>query len=109
MKTFDITYKTFDPTGNRTMLVTSPVERDDQAKAAGGILDRDRSLEQVAFVEGEGGSRRLQMMGGEFCGNATMSFASMLAAESGVDSLDTEVEVSGCDGKVPVHVEKDGE
>ena len=64
MKTFDITYKTFDPTGNRTMLVTSSVSREDQPMAAAGIMEQHRELEQIAFVEGEGDSRRLQMMGG---------------------------------------------
>ncbi len=109
MKTFDITYKTFDPTGNRTMLVTSSVSREDQPMAAAGIMEQHRELEQIAFVEGEGDSRRLQMMGGEFCGNATMSFAAMLAMEAGVESAEMEVEVSGSDEKIPVTVEKDGD
>ena len=49
------------------------------------------------------------MMGGEFCGNATMSFAAMLAMEAGVESAEMEVEVSGSDEKIPVTVEKDGD
>lgn len=106
MKIFDITYQTYDPTGNRTMLVTSPVDREDQAMAAAGIMEHDRSIEQVAFIEGEGDERRMQMMGGEFCGNATMSFGAMLAAEAGLDTMDAELSVSGSDTRVPVHMEK---
>ena len=103
MKVFHIQYKTFDPTGNRTMIVTTPVDREDHSKAAGGIMDHDHSIEQVAFIE-EGG--RLQMMGGEFCGNATMSYAVMKAEESGLDQAEYSMEISGAEDKVPVSVSK---
>lgn len=103
MKVFHIQYKTFDPTGNRTMIVTTPVDREDQYKAAGGIMDHDRNIEQVAFLE-EG--NRLQMMGGEFCGNASLSYAAMLAEESGQEQAEYSLEVSGAEDKVSVSVSK---
>ena len=103
MKVFHIQYKTFDPTGNRTMIVTTPVDREDHSKAAGGIMDHDRSIEQVAFIE-EG--NRLQMMGGEFCGNASLSYAAMLAEQEGKDAAEYSLDVSGAEEKVSVSVEK---
>ena len=75
----ELRYTVIDPTKNITLLVTTPVPRDVQPRVAAELLRRERDAEQVGFVEGlAAGNPRLQMMGGEFCGNATMSMAAWL-------------------------------
>ncbi len=62
--------------------------------------------EQVGFVcpPVMGGDGRLEMMGGEFCGNAARAFGMMLSQERGRVSQ-VMVEISGCSH--PVAVETD--
>ena len=69
-----------DPTSNITVLVRTPVERAKQPEAAENIMAADRQCEQVGFVEESESGTRLQMMGGEFCGNASMSLAAVMAS-----------------------------
>ena len=69
----ELRYTVIDPTKNITLLVTTPVPRDVQPRVAAELLRREKDAEQVGFAEGlAAGNPRLQMMGGEFCGNATM-------------------------------------
>ncbi|WP_458461310.1 diaminopimelate epimerase, partial [Paenibacillus sp.] len=59
-----------------------------------------RRLEAVA---------RLEMAGGEFCGNACMALAAHLASEAGLvqqESMDIMLEVSGTDQLIMCHVKK---
>ena len=83
-----IHYLKFSPTGNITILVTTPVPRDRQGEIAARLLAPDCvGGEQVGFIEPPSDPRaaaRLQMMGGEFCGNATMSVGAMLARSAGL-------------------------
>ena len=60
-----------DPAGNVTLLVLSPVEAADRPRAAVELLRRYGG-EQAGFLAAPrlGGLARLEMMGGEFCGNA---------------------------------------
>ena len=75
----EIQYLLADPTKNITVLVTTPVSRALQPELASLLLDLEPEAEQVGFVEtAADGQMRLQMMGGEFCGNATMSFGAWL-------------------------------
>jgi diaminopimelate epimerase len=69
------------PGGNTTGLVFSEVPRKEQASVAKRIMASQPDVEQVGFVEkpkDPKAVRRLQMMGGEFCGNATRSLAWVL-------------------------------
>lgn len=73
------------PSGNMTILIWSDVERAEQAKIANILMDCTYHLgaEQVGYVEESQNPKaiaHLQMMGGEFCGNATRSLAFMLVA-----------------------------
>lgn len=88
-----------------TILVETPVSRDMQAPVAQELLRYDSIFaEQAGFIEQPGSSAawaRLQMMGGEFCGNATMALAAFLVwqrkdPEGAV--LRVPLEVSGSDG-----------
>ncbi len=66
----------FDPTGNITALVESPVAVGEQSAAAERIMSRFPKVEQVGFVrfpENEADPVELRMAGGEFCANAAMS------------------------------------
>lgn len=78
----ELRYTVIDPTKNITLLVTTSVPRDVQPRVAAELLRREKDAEQVGFAEGlAAGNPRLQMMGGEFCGNATMSMAAWLHRE----------------------------
>lgn len=108
-----IDYIKFSPTGNITVLVRSPVPRARQASLAARLLRADCvGGEQAGYLEPPTDPRaaaRLQMMGGEFCGNATMSLAALLAREAGSQRADYLLEVSGSDGLVPCRIERTGD
>ena len=78
-------------------------------------LLEDVGGEQVGFIEPVTDSRcaaRLQMMGGEFCGNATMSLGAMLARETELSdgaAMDLLLEVSGSADPVACHILRAGE
>ena len=86
-----------DPAGNRTAIVRQGVPKNERAKVADAIMrDKDLDVEQVGFETRPlyGGSNgRLEMAGGEFCGNAARSFGYLLCTESGKDYC--KIEMSG--------------
>ena len=104
-----------NPTGNRTLIVATPVKREWHAAVAAQLMERDKSVEQVGFMENpasECAAARLQMMGGEFCGNASISAAALIAENLGCadnEALPMSLEVSGIDELVSVSVTKTGE
>lgn len=105
----ELRYTVIDPTKNITLLVTTPVPRDVQPRVAAELLRREKDAEQVGFVEGlAAGDPRLQMMGGEFCGNAVRSYGGLWAVEHGLGKVTIPVEISGAVKPVPVMVEPDG-
>ena len=69
-----------DPAGNITLLVLTPVSPALRPAAARELLRR-HGAEQAGFLVPPrlGGDCRLEMMGGEFCGNAAMASACYLA------------------------------
>lgn len=99
-------YFLLSPTGNDTVLVQTPVPRQLHGAVAARLLETVGG-EQVGFIEPATAldvAARLQMMGGEFCGNATMALAALLARWDGLPDgqrLDLNLEVSGC--ALPVH------
>jgi len=109
-----LNYQKYSPTGNITILVTTPVPRAMQPGFAARLLE-DVGGEQVGFIEPVIDPRcaaRLQMMGGEFCGNATMSLGAMLARAAGLSdggATDLLLEVSGSANPVPCHIRRAGE
>lgn len=105
-----ISYAKYDPTGNTTLLVTSPVPRSLQpALASRLIAGGETAAEQAGFLEQAslpGAQARLQMMGGEFCGNASMALAAHLCApKADGDRTRVVLEVSGAAGLVGVELE----
>ena len=96
-------YVLCDPTGNITVLVLTPVPIDRQADIAARIMSPGGvPCEQVGYLTlPPAGPASLRMMGGEFCGNATMSAASYIALTNGAkpgDSLTVPITVSGAQG-----------
>ena len=105
-----VRYSIWDPSGNITALVESPVPVERQSAVASALMARHPAVEQLGFVtwQAEDGSdAALRMAGGEFCGNASMSAAALLqsrwegAAPSGV-WITRSLRVSGA--KQPVAV-----
>lgn len=105
----DIRYTIFDPTGNLTLLTDTPVPRPDQPALAAALMARLPEVEQVGFLEPPalpGAKLRLQMMGGEFCGNASMSAAAWLTERKGLPMpASVPLEVSGCAGVLSCRLE----
>ena len=97
-----------DPAGNITLFVLDPVPAGDRAGIAARLMDMPGGdVEQVGFLcpPLQGSAGRLEMAGGEFCGNATRAFGMLMAQQ--LDGLSrVQVEVSGC-GQ-PVTAEVDG-
>ena len=104
-----IRYVLLDPTGNLTCLVTDPVKEEDRAGVTTALMDR---CEQVGYLMPPRDPRaavRLQMMGGEFCGNASMATAAYLAERDGAvtgDEREIPLEVSGAEGLVTCRVRR---
>ena len=73
-----------DPAGNRTAIVRTPVPADQRAQIAAKLLQiKELRAEQVGYETSPvmGGAGRLDMMGGEFCGNAARSYGYLLWKE----------------------------
>lgn len=73
-----------DPAGNRTAIVRTPVPAAFRAQTAARIMEiEELRAEQVAFEVSPqlGGAGRIEMMGGEFCGNAARSYGYLLCTE----------------------------
>ena len=86
-----------DPAGNRTAIVRSGVPKSERAKVAAAIMaDPALRAEQVGFetrpLYGKS-LGRLEMAGGEFCGNAARSFGYLLCREKEIDHC--KIEMSG--------------
>lgn len=111
----EIKYKKFAPTGNVTLIVETPVSRSEQPAVAGKLMALDKNAEQVGFVEEPhylGAALKLQMMGGEFCGNATIAAAALALSkrEPAVGTKDDVwLEISGADEPLCVSIEYTGD
>lgn len=108
----EIRFVKMNPTQNMTILVESEIPRERQPGVAAALMDYSSVYaEQVGFIEApEDGAAwaRLQMAGGEFCGNATMSLAALLAMDRGMRPGERRIiplEVSGAEGLLQCGVE----
>lgn len=100
-----------DPTGNATALVLTPVRASLRARTASRVMELwDGWAEQVGFLSSAAGyDARLDMMGGEFCGNASMSAAACVAERLGAETLAARLAVSGASGSVNCLVSRSGD
>lgn len=71
------------PTENMTLLIETPVAREKQLAVAERLIAYGSVYaEQAGYIEeaeNPAAEKRLQMMAGEFCGNASLSLAAWLA------------------------------
>lgn len=105
----ELSYTVFDPTGNITILVQTPVPVAEQPHIAAALMAREPDCEQVCFRMPDTplADITVRMAGGEFCGNASMSAAARLCAERELESAAVTVAIGG--QLVPVTAEKTGE
>ena len=103
------------PTQNMTVIVKTPVPRAEHSRIAAALIDYAGVFaEQAGFTEPgtlSGVKERLQMMGGEFCGNATMCMAALTARDEGIspgEERTVSVEISGADRLLSCRVAFDG-
>ncbi len=80
-----VKFAKLNPSGNTTAIIDNrdgQLKRDQYASLAAKLMGTEKlAVEQVGYWEKpikEGSLGRLQMMGGEFCGNATRCFAKLL-------------------------------
>lgn len=103
-----LTFQVADPAGNTTILVKTPVPREEHQSVAAKLLSiSELHAEQVGFVAPPeyDGVIRLNMMGGEFCGNAMRSVGLFYASAQGFRrARKFPVEISGYDKSLTVQV-----
>ena len=98
----EIEYVVMDPSKNITILVLSKVLKDQRESVSKRLLEIEKSAEQVGFLTyGDKCDITIEMAGGEFCGNATMSAAVYFAMDKGIESGTVKVLACG----EPVNVE----
>ena len=108
MENLNIVYA--DPAGNLTAIVRDPVEDTKERKRISQKIMDAGLAEQVGFetTPRMGGDCRLEMMGGEFCGNATRAYGYLCTSERYDGGLyQIHVEISGAPKPVPVKVDLD--
>ena len=71
----NVDYVLMNPSNNITVLVTSFVAKKYYKIVANLLLKTEKTAEQVGFLSYDNCKLFLEMAGGEFCGNATMSAA----------------------------------
>jgi histidine racemase len=106
----ELNFVKVNPSGNTTVLILDPLPRTLYAHVASKVMKgTSLAAEQVGFIEPAtmpGSLGRLQMMGGEFCGNASRGFAAWLIDRNdpgihlaeGVVTTEVPIEVSGHGG-----------
>lgn len=100
-----------DPAGNITIFVLGNVPPEQYAPVAAKLLSMEEyHAEQVAFQVPPrmGAQGRIQMMGGEFCGNATRSFGYLLSTQLPGNPDTVIVEVSGAEQPLTVQIDREG-
>lgn len=97
-----------DPAKNITVFVLDDIDRNLYKSVARDILENTNyGAEQVGFVKKPimGGDIRLEMMGGEFCGNASRSIGMLFATQNNIKKGNVLVEITGSD--IPLNTSVD--
>lgn len=102
------------PTENMTLLIQTPVPREQQLAVAEKLIAYGNVYaEQAGYMEepeNPMAEKRLQMMAGEFCGNASLSLAAWLAKEKGLpvgEKTQVLLEVSGAEGLICCEMQRE--
>lgn len=104
----NISLQVVSPAGNTTAFVSTPVNSEHIPMIASTILSQENlNIEQVAFIVPPklGGVGRIQMMGGEFCGNAARSFGYYLSCHDAKHPSTIQIEISGADKPLVVTID----
>ncbi len=96
-------YYITNPAGNITALVVSPVQKKDYTAVNNFIMAAESNVEQVGFADFTGGIT-LNMAGGEFCANATVSAAALYCCLNKNQGGAFKVNASGVDAPVKVEI-----
>lgn len=105
-------YKT-SPGGNSTILILDSIPPLKRASLAKTLMDEHHlQAEQVGYLDLQSSPIRLEMMGGEFCGNACRAAAAVLAHEkTGLIKkskyTEGEISVSGVEHPVQLRLDHD--
>ncbi len=97
-----------DPAGNITLLILDPVSEAERREVAVRAMERFAGdVEQVGFIEKpiRTADARLEMMGGEFCGNAARSAGYWAASQSCGNNECVTIECSGCSEALTVRAD----
>lgn len=101
------------PAENMTVFVMNKLNRTEYINISNSIMKESSiGCEQVGFIEESSKGIRLQMMGGEFCGNASRSFAAYMVFSDypNISQVDgtyfVPLEVSGLDKEIMIEVRK---
>lgn len=95
-----------DPSGNITVFVLDPVALEQRHALNKKLLAMDPAIEQAGCLSLVNGQPKVEMMGGEFCGNATRSAGAYALQALGEKEGDFQVSCSGCDKPLEVHAKK---
>lgn len=98
-------YFIINPSGNVTALVTTPTKKSDYQKVCQFIMQSHKRVEQVGFVDYGGSVLSLDMSGGEFCGNATLSAVALYSELTGKLGA-FNIKVSGAEKIIKAEVSK---
>lgn len=100
-----INYKVCDPSGNITILVTTEVPNEKRIEVADELMKKEPTAQQVGYIseDSEGCDIELNMAGGEFCGNATLSTAALYNQQNAAKDT-VRVKVSGVSEIVDVKI-----
>ena len=91
-----IKYTVLDPAKNITIIVQTPVKKQDRRFVADLLMKQEPSSEQVGFLKGN----VLDMAGEEFCGNATRC-AAVLAKANTIICAGLEIKCDGTAAFIP--------
>ena len=102
-----VRYVLMNPTGNLTALVISPVQPRERPAVTAALLPRCEQVGYLGVPKTAGSRLFLRMMGGEFCGNASMAAAAFLCRETGLSAgqeMEMRLDVSGARSPVPCRI-----
>lgn len=95
-----------DPSGNITLFLLDPVAPEIRKALNQKLLSLDPSVEQIGCLSLKESQPQLEMMGGEFCGNATRSAGAYGLLLSGEKEGTFQVTCSGCPTPLAVKAKK---
>lgn len=100
-------YKVCDPSGNITILVIDEVAKENRIEVAEKLLKLEPTGQQVGFVSFSDDTcdLKIDMAGGEFCGNAMLSGAALYKQCYGGQDI-VRVKMSGAKGVIDVSVDE---